>query len=113
MDHAHRPAKLPADVIAAAVELSKKALESDDLRQVLDLAATAIWRSPADTLAIAIRRKRGSRRLSKRRRARRLTFFPPQALVALGGPSSSAARTPPTQGVTQRRGEKYYRRLKP
>jgi len=33
-------------------ELSRKALESDDLKaKFLDLAATAIWRSPADTLA--------------------------------------------------------------
>jgi tripartite-type tricarboxylate transporter receptor subunit TctC len=46
------PAKLPPDVIARLSELSKKALESDDLKaKFLDLAATAIWRSPADTLA--------------------------------------------------------------
>jgi hypothetical protein len=33
-------------------DLSKKALESDDLRgKFFDLAATAVWRSPADTLA--------------------------------------------------------------
>jgi tripartite-type tricarboxylate transporter receptor subunit TctC len=46
------PAKLPPEVIARLSELSKKALESDDLKaKFLDLAATAIWRSPADTLA--------------------------------------------------------------
>jgi len=46
------PAKLPPDVIQRLSELSKKALESDDLKaKFLDLAATAIWRSPADTLA--------------------------------------------------------------
>jgi tripartite-type tricarboxylate transporter receptor subunit TctC len=46
------PAKLPTEVIARLSELSKKALESDDLKaRFLDLAATAIWRSPADTLA--------------------------------------------------------------
>jgi tripartite-type tricarboxylate transporter receptor subunit TctC len=46
------PAKLPADVVARLSELSKKALESEDLKaKFLDLSATAIWRSPADTLA--------------------------------------------------------------
>jgi len=46
------PAKLPPDVVARLSELSKKALESEDLKaKFLDLAATAIWRSPADTLA--------------------------------------------------------------
>jgi len=46
------PAKLPPEVIQRLSELSKKALESDDLKaKFLDLAATAIWRSPADTLA--------------------------------------------------------------
>ena len=46
------PAKLPPEVVARLSELSKKALESDDLKaKFLDLAATAIWRSPADTLA--------------------------------------------------------------
>ena len=46
------PAKLPPDVVARLSELSKKALESDDLKaKFLDLAATAIWRTPADTLA--------------------------------------------------------------
>ena len=46
------PAKLPPEVIARLSELSKKALESDDLKaKFLDLAATAMWRSPADTLA--------------------------------------------------------------
>ena len=46
------PARLPADVIARLSELSRKALESDDLKaRFLDQAATAIWRSPADTLA--------------------------------------------------------------
>jgi tripartite-type tricarboxylate transporter receptor subunit TctC len=46
------PAKLPPDVTARLSELSKKALESDDLKaKFLDLAATAIWRTPADTLA--------------------------------------------------------------
>lgn len=46
------PAKLPPDVVARLSELSKKALESDDLKaKFLDLAATAVWSSPADTLA--------------------------------------------------------------
>lgn len=46
------PAKLPPDVIRRLSELSKKALESEDLKaKFIDLAATAIWRSPADTLA--------------------------------------------------------------
>ena len=46
------PAKLPPDVTARLSELSKKALESDDLKaKFLDLAATAIWCTPADTLA--------------------------------------------------------------
>jgi tripartite-type tricarboxylate transporter receptor subunit TctC len=46
------PATLAPDVIARLSELSKKALESDDLKaKFLDLAATVIWRSPADTLA--------------------------------------------------------------
>ncbi len=46
------PAKLPSDVVGRLSELSKKALESEDLKgKFLDLAATAIWRSPADTLA--------------------------------------------------------------
>lgn len=46
------PAKLPPEIVARLSELSKKALESDDLRaKFLDLSATAIWRSQADTLA--------------------------------------------------------------
>lgn len=46
------PAKLPPDIITRLSELSKKALQSDDLKaKFIDLAATAIWRSPADTLA--------------------------------------------------------------
>lgn len=46
------PAKLPADIVARLSELSKKALESEDLKaKFLDLSATAIWRSQADTLA--------------------------------------------------------------
>jgi tripartite-type tricarboxylate transporter receptor subunit TctC len=46
------PAKLPPDVVARLSELSKTALESDDLKaKFLDLAATAIWRSPDATLA--------------------------------------------------------------
>lgn len=46
------PAKLPPDVIARLSELSKKALESEDLKaKFLDLAATAVWSSPADTMA--------------------------------------------------------------
>src|SRR5262245_51026638 len=36
----------------ALAELSKNALESEDIKaKFIDLAATAIWRSPADTLA--------------------------------------------------------------
>jgi len=46
------PAKLPPEIVARLSELSKKALESEDLKaKFLDQAATAIWRSPADTLA--------------------------------------------------------------
>lgn len=46
------PAKLPPEIVARLSELSKKALESDDLKaKFFDLAATAIWRSPTDTLA--------------------------------------------------------------
>jgi tripartite-type tricarboxylate transporter receptor subunit TctC len=46
------PAKLPPDVVVRLSEFSKKALESEDLKaKFLELAATAIWRSPADTLA--------------------------------------------------------------
>jgi len=46
------PAKLPTDVVTRLSELSKKALESEDLKaKFFDLAATAIWRSPSDTVA--------------------------------------------------------------
>jgi tripartite-type tricarboxylate transporter receptor subunit TctC len=46
------PAKLPTEVTQRLSELAKKAIDSDDLKaKFLDLAATAIWRSPADTLA--------------------------------------------------------------
>lgn len=46
------PAKLPPDIVARLSELSKKALESEDLKaKFFDQAAMAIWRSPADTLA--------------------------------------------------------------
>jgi len=46
------PAKLPPEIVARLSELSKKALESEDLKaKFFDQAATAIWRSPADTLA--------------------------------------------------------------
>ncbi|MFO1080895.1 MAG: tripartite tricarboxylate transporter substrate binding protein [Reyranellaceae bacterium] len=46
------PAKLPAEIVARLSELSKKALESEDLKaKFLDLSATAIWRTPADTVA--------------------------------------------------------------
>lgn len=46
------PAKLPPDIVARLSELAKKALESEDLKaKFLDLSATAIWRSQADTLA--------------------------------------------------------------
>ncbi len=46
------PAKLPPEIVARLSELSKKALESEDLKaKFFDQAAVAIWRSPADTLA--------------------------------------------------------------
>lgn len=46
------PAKLPPEIISRLSELSRKALESDDLKaKFLDLAATAVWRSPADAAA--------------------------------------------------------------
>ena len=47
-------AKLPTEVTQRLSELSRKALESDDLKVKFDLAATAIWRSPADTLPTAM-----------------------------------------------------------
>jgi tripartite-type tricarboxylate transporter receptor subunit TctC len=46
------PAKLPPNVIERLSELSKKALESEDLKaKYNDLASTAWWNTPADTLA--------------------------------------------------------------
>lgn len=46
------PAKLPPNVISRLSELSRKALESEDLKaKFQDLGATAWWQSPADTLA--------------------------------------------------------------
>jgi tripartite-type tricarboxylate transporter receptor subunit TctC len=46
------PAKLPPDIVARLSELSRKALESEDLKaKFFDLSATAIWRSQPDTLA--------------------------------------------------------------
>ena len=46
------PAKLPPDVVARLSELSRQALESADLKaKLLDQGATAIWRTPADTVA--------------------------------------------------------------
>lgn len=46
------PAKLPPEVVARLSALSKQALESEDLKaKLLDLAATAMWKSPADTQA--------------------------------------------------------------
>lgn len=46
------PARLPPEIAARLSELAKAALESDDLKaKFFDLSATAIWRSPADTLA--------------------------------------------------------------
>jgi tripartite-type tricarboxylate transporter receptor subunit TctC len=46
------PAKMPSDVVKRLSELSKQALESADLKAKFDnLATTAWWSSPADTLA--------------------------------------------------------------
>ena len=46
------PAKLPTDIVARLSELSKKALESDDLKaKFADQGATAWWQSPAETAA--------------------------------------------------------------
>jgi tripartite-type tricarboxylate transporter receptor subunit TctC len=46
------PAKLPPNVIERLSELTKKALASEDLKaKFADLATTAWWKSPADTLA--------------------------------------------------------------
>ena len=46
------PANLPPTVVARLSELTKKALESEDLKaKFQDLGATAWWQSPADTLA--------------------------------------------------------------
>ena len=48
------PAKLSPDVVARLSELSKKALESDEVKtKYADLAATAWWHSPTETLAYA------------------------------------------------------------
>jgi len=47
------PAKLSADVVARLSELSKKALESDEVKtRYAELAATAWWHSPTETLAM-------------------------------------------------------------
>ena len=53
VDHAHRPGEAAARVVTRAVGAVEEGdCESDDLKaKFLDLAATAIWRSPADTLA--------------------------------------------------------------
>jgi tripartite-type tricarboxylate transporter receptor subunit TctC len=46
------PAKLPANVVSRLSELSKTALESEDLKaKFLDLGATPWWQTPAATLA--------------------------------------------------------------
>ena len=46
------PAKLPPEVVQRLSALSRQALESPDLKaKFLDLSATAMWKSPADTLA--------------------------------------------------------------
>ena len=46
------PAKVPTDIVARLSELSKKALESEDLKaKFYDQGATAWWQSQADTLA--------------------------------------------------------------
>jgi tripartite-type tricarboxylate transporter receptor subunit TctC len=46
------PAKLPPGVVERLSELSKKALESEDLKaKYADLSTTAWWSTPADTLA--------------------------------------------------------------
>jgi tripartite-type tricarboxylate transporter receptor subunit TctC len=46
------PAKLPSDVTTRLSELARKALDSEDLKaKFTDLAATAVWMTPADTLA--------------------------------------------------------------
>lgn len=56
-------AKLPPNVVERLSELSKKALESEDLKaKYADLATTAWWSTPADTLPF---REPGSRRSSR------------------------------------------------
>jgi tripartite-type tricarboxylate transporter receptor subunit TctC len=46
------PARLPPDVVTRLSELSKKALESEDLKaKFADLATTAWWSTPGETLA--------------------------------------------------------------
>ena len=46
------PAKLPADVTAGLSELSKKALETEELKaKFADLGSTAWWMTPTETLA--------------------------------------------------------------
>jgi tripartite-type tricarboxylate transporter receptor subunit TctC len=46
------PAKLPPEVVTRLSELSKKAIESEDLKaKYANLATTAWWNTPADTLA--------------------------------------------------------------
>ncbi len=46
------PAKLPPEVVTRLSELSKKAIESEELKaKYADLATTPWWNTPADTLA--------------------------------------------------------------
>ncbi len=46
------PARMPSKIVERLSVLSRKALESDDLKaKVADLGATAWWNSPEDTLA--------------------------------------------------------------
>jgi tripartite-type tricarboxylate transporter receptor subunit TctC len=46
------PAKLPPNVVERLSELSRKALESDEVKaRFADLGSTAWWKTPADTLA--------------------------------------------------------------
>lgn len=46
------PPKLPAEIVTRLSELSKKAIESEDLKaKYADLATTPWWNTPADTLA--------------------------------------------------------------
>jgi len=87
-------------------ELSKKALESDDLKaKFLDLARRRSGARPPIRWPIAFGGSAARADYQASGAARRLTFFPPPARVAWEVPPPSAARTPPHARRNARRGE--------